>query len=212
MTHTPMSCDHTLPDVMCYIVLSLPHRYITEPCMQTIRRIQLYRYVSLLPLPFPSLSLPPSLPLPSLSVCITCFTPPVTPSNATASPLTSTLSMDWENYLKDSPGTYYGDTYMYMYTPHVPIVTQTHCHIHTCTCTHYMRPLYIVAHTCTCTHLIMYPLSHRLSAIYGGTYMLDKPIEEIIYEGGKVVGVKSQGEVRGVAYQWVWLVTSVLPR
>lgn len=35
----------------------------------------------------------------------------------------------------------------------------------------------------------------RLSAIYGGTYMLDKPIEEIIYEGGKVVGVKSQGEV-----------------
>ncbi|XP_064399911.1 rab GDP dissociation inhibitor beta-like [Halichondria panicea] len=35
----------------------------------------------------------------------------------------------------------------------------------------------------------------RLSAIYGGTYMLDKPIEEIVYEGGKVVGVKSQGEV-----------------
>jgi hypothetical protein len=26
----------------------------------------------------------------------------------------------------------------------------------------------------------------RLSAIYGGTYMLDKPIEEIVYEGGKV--------------------------
>ena len=25
--------------------------------------------------------------------------------------------------------------------------------------------------------------------------MLDKPIEEIVYEGGKVVGVKSQGEV-----------------
>jgi Rab GDP dissociation inhibitor len=35
----------------------------------------------------------------------------------------------------------------------------------------------------------------RLAAIYGGTYMLDKPIEEIIYENGKVVGVKSQGEV-----------------
>ena len=35
----------------------------------------------------------------------------------------------------------------------------------------------------------------RLSAIYGGTYMLDKPVEEIVYEGGKVVGVKSQGEV-----------------
>ena len=26
----------------------------------------------------------------------------------------------------------------------------------------------------------------RLSAIYGGTYMLDKPIDEIVYEGGKV--------------------------
>lgn len=35
----------------------------------------------------------------------------------------------------------------------------------------------------------------RLSAIYGGTYMLDKPIEEIKYdENGKVCGVTSQGE------------------
>jgi len=34
----------------------------------------------------------------------------------------------------------------------------------------------------------------RLSAIYGGTYMLDKPIDEIVMEGGKVVGVKSEGE------------------
>ncbi|XP_022080959.1 rab GDP dissociation inhibitor alpha-like [Acanthaster planci] len=34
----------------------------------------------------------------------------------------------------------------------------------------------------------------RLSAIYGGTYMLDKPVEEIVMDGGKVVGVKSQGE------------------
>jgi Rab GDP dissociation inhibitor len=37
----------------------------------------------------------------------------------------------------------------------------------------------------------------RLSAIYGGTYMLSKPIEEIVYgEDGKVIGVKSEGEVR----------------
>jgi len=35
----------------------------------------------------------------------------------------------------------------------------------------------------------------RLSAIYGGTYMLDKPIDEIVMEGGKVVGVRSGGEV-----------------
>ncbi|XP_064198104.1 rab GDP dissociation inhibitor beta-like [Anguilla rostrata] len=35
----------------------------------------------------------------------------------------------------------------------------------------------------------------RLSAIYGGTYMLNKPIEEIIIENGKVVGVKSEGEI-----------------
>jgi Rab GDP dissociation inhibitor len=34
----------------------------------------------------------------------------------------------------------------------------------------------------------------RLSAIYGGTYMLDKPIDEIVYENGKVVGVTSCGE------------------
>jgi Rab GDP dissociation inhibitor len=35
----------------------------------------------------------------------------------------------------------------------------------------------------------------RLSAIYGGTYMLNKPIEEVIYENGKFVGVKSEGEI-----------------
>jgi len=35
----------------------------------------------------------------------------------------------------------------------------------------------------------------RLSAIYGGTYMLDKPIDEIVYENGKVVGVRSGGEM-----------------
>jgi len=35
----------------------------------------------------------------------------------------------------------------------------------------------------------------RLSAIYGGTYMLNKPMDEIICEGGKFVGVKSEGEV-----------------
>ena len=34
----------------------------------------------------------------------------------------------------------------------------------------------------------------RLSAIYGGTYMLDKPIDEIVYENGKVVGVRSGSE------------------
>ncbi|XP_059181824.1 rab GDP dissociation inhibitor beta [Centropristis striata] len=35
----------------------------------------------------------------------------------------------------------------------------------------------------------------RLSAIYGGTYMLNKPIDEIVVENGKVVGVKSEGEM-----------------
>jgi Rab GDP dissociation inhibitor len=36
----------------------------------------------------------------------------------------------------------------------------------------------------------------RLSAIYGGTYMLNKPIEEIQYDSnGKVTGVKSEGKV-----------------
>jgi len=36
----------------------------------------------------------------------------------------------------------------------------------------------------------------RLSAIYGGTYMLNKPVEQIVYDSnGKVIGVKSEGEV-----------------
>lgn len=35
----------------------------------------------------------------------------------------------------------------------------------------------------------------RLSAIYGGTYMLDKPIDEIVFENGKVIGVRSGEEI-----------------
>lgn len=34
----------------------------------------------------------------------------------------------------------------------------------------------------------------RLSAIYGGTYMLDRPDATVVYEDGKVVGVMAQGE------------------
>ncbi|KAG0168850.1 Rab GDP dissociation inhibitor alpha [Apophysomyces sp. BC1034] len=35
----------------------------------------------------------------------------------------------------------------------------------------------------------------RLSAVYGGTYMLDKEVTELVYESGSVVGVKSGDEV-----------------
>ncbi|XP_039366780.1 rab GDP dissociation inhibitor alpha isoform X2 [Mauremys reevesii] len=35
----------------------------------------------------------------------------------------------------------------------------------------------------------------RLSAIYGGTYMLNKPVDEIVLENGRVVGVRSEGQV-----------------
>jgi len=35
----------------------------------------------------------------------------------------------------------------------------------------------------------------RLSAIYGGTYMLNKPFDEIVYDNGVCVGVKSEGEI-----------------
>ncbi|KAK9458679.1 GDP dissociation inhibitor [Lipomyces oligophaga] len=35
----------------------------------------------------------------------------------------------------------------------------------------------------------------RLSAIYGGTYMLEKPVDEIVYEDGVAVGVRSGDEI-----------------
>ncbi|KAI1287281.1 Rab GDP dissociation inhibitor beta [Halotydeus destructor] len=35
----------------------------------------------------------------------------------------------------------------------------------------------------------------RLSAIYGGTYMLDKPVDELVFESGRVVGVKCGEEI-----------------
>ncbi|KPM03471.1 rab GDP dissociation inhibitor beta-like protein [Sarcoptes scabiei] len=34
----------------------------------------------------------------------------------------------------------------------------------------------------------------RLSAIYGGTYMLDKPVDELVYENDRVIGVRSGTE------------------
>jgi Rab GDP dissociation inhibitor len=37
----------------------------------------------------------------------------------------------------------------------------------------------------------------RLSAIYGGTYMLNTNIDEIIYEGSKAVGIKATMQDRG---------------
>jgi len=41
----------------------------------------------------------------------------------------------------------------------------------------------------------------RLSAIYGGTYMLNKPVEQIVYnEEGVVIGVKSEGETAKCKY------------
>ena len=39
---------------------------------------------------------------------------------------------------------------------------------------------------------------YRLSAIFGGTYMLNKPVDEIVMENGRVVGVKSEGEVNNL--------------
>jgi len=36
----------------------------------------------------------------------------------------------------------------------------------------------------------------RLSAIYGGTFMLNKPVDEILFgEDGKVCGIRAEGEV-----------------
>ncbi|CCJ31222.1 unnamed protein product [Pneumocystis jirovecii] len=35
----------------------------------------------------------------------------------------------------------------------------------------------------------------RLSAVYGGTYMLNRQVDEIIYENGVAVGIKSEGEI-----------------
>lgn len=39
------------------------------------------------------------------------------------------------------------------------------------------------------------PVCCRLSAEYGGTYMVNKDVEEIVMENGKVTAVKCDGEV-----------------
>lgn len=46
----------------------------------------------------------------------------------------------------------------------------------------------------------------RLSAIYGGTYMLDKKIEDILFDqDGKICGVKSGGEIVKVVEETILL-------
>lgn len=55
--------------------------------------------------------------------------------------------------------------------------------------------LFIVQIEVLCSPQVSFTLYFRLSAIYGGTYMLNKPVDEIVMEGGHVVGVKSEGEV-----------------
>ncbi|KTW28078.1 hypothetical protein T552_01939 [Pneumocystis carinii B80] len=35
----------------------------------------------------------------------------------------------------------------------------------------------------------------RLSAVYGGTYMLNRKVDEIVYENGVAIGIKSDGEI-----------------
>ncbi|KAG4304707.1 hypothetical protein PORY_001760 [Pneumocystis oryctolagi] len=37
--------------------------------------------------------------------------------------------------------------------------------------------------------------ARQLSAVYGGTYMLNRKVDEIIYENGVAVGIKSEGEI-----------------
>ncbi|XP_072285296.1 rab GDP dissociation inhibitor alpha-like isoform X2 [Pyxicephalus adspersus] len=44
-------------------------------------------------------------------------------------------------------------------------------------------------------HALALYRTDELSAIYGGTYMLNKSVDEIIMDKGKVVGVQSEGEV-----------------
>ena len=56
------------------------------------------------------------------------------------------------------------------------------------------------AETCMCSwhftdlHGGLVQAFARLSAVYGGTYMLAKPDAEVVYENGVAVGVSSEGE------------------
>ena len=79
--------------------------------------------------------------------------------------LTCTHCMDWESYLKVLPGEFF-----------------------------IIRINFWPISSTFRTPCIMFA-GFRLSAIYGGTYMLDKPVDEIVFENGKVVGVRCGSEV-----------------
>lgn len=43
----------------------------------------------------------------------------------------------------------------------------------------------------------------RLSAEYGGTFLLNRAVDEIVMENGKVAAVKSEGKVTEVVRHWI---------
>ena len=48
------------------------------------------------------------------------------------------------------------------------------------------------------TFCAWYHVCCRLSAEHGGTYMVNRVVDEIVMEDGRVAGVKSQGDVRKI--------------
>ena len=55
--------------------------------------------------------------------------------------------------------------------------------------THLAFPNFVTSH-----HDFVLQAFARLSAVYGGTYMLSKPDAQVVWEDGKAVGVSSEGE------------------
>lgn len=62
-------------------------------------------------------------------------------------------------------------------------------------CVYFVQLVLCMQADCILTGALYFACVFRLSAVYGGTYMLDKPVDEIVFEGGKVVGVRSGSEV-----------------
>ena len=63
-------------------------------------------------------------------------------------------------------------------------------------CRHFHNFLFLFfTPCCCCCCCCCCGCCFSLSAIYGGTYMLDKPIDEVVYEDGKVTGVRSGDDV-----------------
>lgn len=154
-------------------------------------------YVKTWPVSFPVVTWTSRVRKPSDgSSCTRSLWPATTPVHI------STLCTGWENYLRDLPGY----TITLQILPWSRSEKSSVCLLCYIQCSEIITILFFTvtcSHHGSCSVHIIQPGSvcFRLSAEYGGTFLLNKAVDEIVMDNGKVKAVKSDGKARGCTHR-----------